>query len=92
MLKNNNNAVITKLARRSMSGNKRRNAVIAMAILLSSFLLFTILTVGITYVKMQARQNMRMKGAVYDAVLIGGFTQQQKEICEKNEEIGRAHV
>lgn len=87
MLKNNNGTVITKLARRSMSGNKRRNAVIVMAVLLSSFLLFTILTVGITYFKMQARQNMRMKGAVYDAVLIGGFTQQQKQICEKNEDI-----
>ncbi|KMZ55567.1 ABC transporter permease [Dorea sp. D27] len=87
MLKNNNGAVITKLAKRSMSGNKRRNMVIAMAILLSSFLLFTILTVGITYIKMQARQNMRMKGAVYDAVLIGGFTEQQKQICEENEDI-----
>lgn len=87
MLKNNNGRIITKLARRSMAGNRRRNAVMATAILLSAFLLFTILTVGITYFKMQTRQEMRMKGADFDAVLIGGFTKEQRQLCEENADI-----
>ena len=57
------------------------------AILLSTFLLFTILTVGSTYFKMQRIQDVRMNGGDMDAYIYGGFTEKQKSVCEENADI-----
>ena len=36
---------------------------------------------------MQYQQEIRLQGGDYDALLGNGFTEEQKEICEKNENI-----
>ena len=42
-----------------------------LAVMLSSFLLFSVFTVGITYFKMQRQQNIRLSGAEFDAIMYG---------------------
>lgn len=58
MLTNNNQTVIKNLARASLKHNRRRYLVIFLAILLSAFMLFSVLTVGVTYFKMWKIQNL----------------------------------
>ncbi len=86
MLKNNNEAAITKMARNSFRSSRRRNLTVLMAIICSSFLLFTIFTVGITYFDMQRVQNIRMHGADYDAYLYG-VTKEQQRVCQEDPDI-----
>lgn len=84
MVANNNGKITDKLARRSMKGKKGRFAVIAFAVFLSSFMIFSVLTVGITYVKMKHVQDIRVTGGDIDAVLLGGYTEKQLETCRKS--------
>ena len=86
MLKNNNEAAITKMARNSFRSSRRRNLTVLLAIICSSFLLFTIFTVGITYFDMQRVQNIRMHGADYDAYLYG-VTKEQQRVCREDPDI-----
>ncbi|MCD8356458.1 MAG: FtsX-like permease family protein [Clostridia bacterium] len=89
MLKNNNGAVITRMAKRSLVSNKRRNGIMILAIALSAFMLFTILTVGGTWMQMQRVQNIRLNGGDFDAFLYGGFTEEQRKTCEQNPNIAQ---
>lgn len=89
MLKNNNNAVITRMARRALTSNRRRNGIMMLAIALSAFMLFTILTVGATWLQMQRIQNIRLNGGDFDVLLYGGFTDEQRQTCEQNPHIAR---
>lgn len=59
------------------------------AIALSAFLLFTTLTVGGTYVKMHEIQDIRMNGADFDALLLGGFTKEQEEFCKAHKNVAK---
>lgn len=86
MIRNNNDAVIRKMARTSLKSGKRRTFTLFLAICLSAFLVFTVFTVGITFFKMQRVQNLRMAGGKYDAVLYG-LTDRQREICENSPDI-----
>ena len=92
MLKNNNNAVITRMAKRSFVSNRHRNIIMILAIMLSAFMLFTILTVGATWLKMQRTQNIRLDGGEYDVVIYGGFTEEQKKICEENPDLAEIGI
>lgn len=89
MLKNNNSAVITRMARRALTSNKRRNGIMILAIALSAFMLFTILTVGGTWLQMQRIQNIRLNGGDFDVLLYGGFTEEQRKTCEENPHIAQ---
>lgn len=86
MLKNNNQAVINRMAKRNLKRNCRRSITMLFAVMLSSFLLFSVFTVGVTYLNMQKLQNIRLSGADFDAILYG-MTGEQKEILEESEEV-----
>ena len=86
MLKNNNTAVIQSMAKRSFRTNRRRNISIFLAILFSTFLLFCVFTVGITFFEMQRTQNIRLHGADFDAYLYG-LTPEQEKLCRENPDI-----
>ena len=88
MLRNNNRAVVTRMARRSLTNNKRRSITMILAVLLSTFLLFSVLTVGATFFKMQRLQNIRLHGAQYDAIMYGA-TEEQLKLCRENPDIVR---
>ena len=83
MLKNNNQAVVKRLAKNNLKSNRRRSFSMVLAIMLSSFLLFSVFTVGATYLKMQRQQNIRLNGAEFDAIMYG-ISEEQKEILEEN--------
>ena len=86
MLKNPNNAVVKRMARHSLKTGKRRNVTLFLAIFLSSFMIFTIFTVGVTYFKLQKIQNIRLSGAEFDAIMYG-VTGEQAQKCGKNPDI-----
>ena len=83
MLKNNNQAVVKRLAKNNLKSNRRRSLSMVLAIMLSSFLLFSVFTVGATYLKMQRQQNIRLNGAEFDAIMYG-ISEEKKEILEEN--------
>ena len=55
MLENNNHKIITKMAVSSLKGSRQKFAVMTAAVMLSVFMLFSVLTVGTTYFQMQRK-------------------------------------
>lgn len=86
MLKNPNQAVVKRMARNSLKVNRRRTATLFLAVILSSFMIFTIFTVGVTYFKLQKIQNTRISGAEFDAIMYG-VTDEQRQMCENDPDI-----
>lgn len=74
------------MAWRNLKANGRKTITLFLAVLLSSFLIFTIFTVGNSYFKLQKLQNIRMSGADFDAIMYG-VTEEQRQICENAPEI-----
>ena len=86
MLKNPNQKVIRRMAVNTLKINRRRTVTLFLAVLLSSFMIFTIFTVGESYFRLQKIQNMRMSGAKFDAIMYG-VTDEQRQMCESNPDI-----
>ena len=86
MLKNPNQKVIKRMAWNAIKVNRRKTITLFFAVLLSSFLVFTILTVGDSYFRLQKIQNIRMSGAEFDAIMYG-VTDDQRQMCENNPDI-----
>ena len=86
MLKNPNQKVIKRMAWNAIKVNRRKTITLFFAVLLSSFLVFRILTVGDSYFRLQKIQNIRMSGAEFDAIMYG-VTDEQKQMCENNPDI-----
>lgn len=91
MLKNNNQAVVKRLAKNNLKSNPKRSASMILAVMLSSFLLFSVFTVGATYLELQRQQNIRLSGAKFDAIMYG-ISEEQKEILEANPNVARYSV
>lgn len=91
MLENNNQKVIWRMAKTSFLRNKNKNLVMVCAVFLASFLLLSLFTVGLTYLTMEERQNIRMAGAKMDAIMYG-MTEEQKKVCAKNEDLSKVGV
>lgn len=87
MIKNHNLAVVNRMAKRSLKGNIRRSLTMIFAVMLSAFLLFSVFTVGATYLNMQKVQNIRLNGGEFDALLYGGVTEEQQRICENDPDV-----
>lgn len=86
VLKNNNMTVVDRMAKQSLRGNRRNSLTIILAVLLSTFMLFSVFTVGVTYFKMQKIKNIRLDGAEYDAIIYG-VTNEQLEKCRSSRDI-----
>ena len=91
MLRNNNLKVVTRMAKSSLKSNKKRSLSMILAVLLSTFMLFSVFTVGITFFKMQRVQNIRLSGADFDAIMYG-VTDEQREMCEQNPDIVKTGI
>ena len=91
MLANNNRKVIDRMAKSAVKNQKGKNLILFFSVVLASFMLFSIFTVGITYFKMNRLQNIRLNGGVYDAVMYG-ITEEQLEKCEADPDIDRAGI
>ena len=91
MLKNNNQAVVKRLAKNNLKSNRRRSLSMVLAIMLSSFLLFSVFTVGATYLKMQRQQNIRLNGAEFDAIMYGISEESSAETALRQFSVSPAH-
>jgi len=91
MLKNNNMAVIDRMAGKNLKSSRRRSLSMILSVFLSSFLLFSIFTTGITWFQMERLRNIRLDGAEFDAILYG-VTEEQMEACRKNPDIKRTGI
>lgn len=91
MLKNNNTEVVFKMAKKTLKNHKRRTLTMILAVLLSAFMLFTVLTVGVTFFKTKKLENLRLNGADFDAILYG-VTQEQMEICTTDSRIQKIGI
>ena len=69
MLKNPNQKVIKRMAGNALKVNRRKTITLFLAVLLSSFLVFTIFTVGDSYFRLQKIQNIRMSGADFVTII-----------------------
>lgn len=86
MLRNNNGAVITRMARRSLIRNKGKNAVLILSVVLSAFMIFTVLTVGGTWFHMLRLEALHTQGGEYEAILYSS-TKGQEEICKSHPDV-----
>ena len=87
MLVNNNHSVIDRLAKNTVRANKRQFLILFLTILLSSFMLFSVFTIGLTYLDLSRLQNTRLYGSEYDVAVMNGFTEDQKEILIHHSDI-----
>lgn len=90
MLKNNNRAVIKRMAKISLKSNRQKNLIMLAAVILSAFMVFSVLTAGMTYFQMWRLQNLRLQGGEYDAIMYGCSEEQMKMLQENKDvtEIG----
>ena len=79
MLKSNNQAVIRKMAVRSIRSNRKKNSLYLVAIVLAVLMLFTVMQTGASYMHMQYVWRLHSVGELYDGILMGGVTKEQEE-------------
>lgn len=87
MFANNNKAIINKLAKNSVSSNKKQYGILFFTIILSAFMLLSVLTIGLTYLDSSRLQNTRLNGSEYDIATMNGFTPGQLNILQQNKNI-----
>lgn len=87
MLGNNNRAIVDKLAKNSVKTNRKQYGILFLTIILASFMLFCVLTIGTTYLKSGRLQNTRLSGAEYDIAIINGFTREQLATLRENSDV-----
>lgn len=84
MLTNNNRPVINRLAKNTVRTNRRQFSILFVTIMLSAFMLFSIFTMGLTYLDLSRLQNIRLYGSECDVAIMNGFTENQKESLINN--------
>lgn len=87
MLANNNKALINKLAKNSVKTNRKQYGILFLTIILSAFMLFCVFTIGMAYLASSRLQNTRLNGAEYDIVTMNGFTPEQVNTVQQNQDI-----
>lgn len=68
-MKNNNNAIIKKLVKRSLKTNKKRNIFITAAIALTTLLIASVFSIGMSIMESMKMQEIRLMGTVAHAAV-----------------------
>lgn len=79
MIKVENRHVIRRITKAGMRSEKKRNVILTIAVIMTTFLLTTIFSIGISYLQSISDRALKMNGADYDAVLRGPLPEQQKK-------------
>lgn len=79
-MKVNNKRVITEVAKATYKGNKKRNIVTIIAIMLTTFLITVVITLGSSYWNTLSMRQIRMEGMDYDIELSEPRKDQVKKI------------
>ena len=82
MLMNHNQKIVNRMAKHTLKNSGKKYIILGIAIFLSTFMLFSVFTLGSTYLKMQRRQDLRLQGSDHDASVMNGYTEKQRKICE----------
>jgi len=86
MIRVENKKIIADLSKRNYKANKSRNRFIIITILLTTCMLSTVFSVGISYYQSYGKQAKMLEGISYDAILTMP-TVQQEEIAENMDNV-----
>ena len=75
-----------------MKKEKKKHTVLLITIALSVFMIYSILSVGFTYLDLSRLQDARLHGANFDAVIVNGFSDKQKNIVSKESKVDTVGV
>lgn len=81
---NNNKEVIKRVTKRSLKKNKIRNIFTVIAIILTTFMISSVFSIGISFVKNYKTMNLRLQGNTATAALANPTDNQIKEIESLN--------
>lgn len=84
MLANNNRAILRRLARNELRREWKRTAVLFMAIVVATVLLFGVFTTGLSYLSLSRLQDTRLYGGEQDILLSNGYTPAQLETLQND--------
>lgn len=87
MLANNNRRIIYRLAQGILRREWKQTLILFLAIALAAFLLFSVLTTGLSYLELSRLQDTRMYGAERDLIIASGFDEEQYQQLLADERI-----
>lgn len=80
MFPNNNKKVIAKLTSRSLQNNKTRNRFVILAIVLTTLLITSVFSIGMSFLKSIEHQQLKMMGTLGHAALTMPTDEQVKQL------------
>ena len=79
---NNNKEVITRITKRSLKTNRTRNIFAIMAIVLTTFMISSVFSIGISFAKNFKTMNLRMQGTTATTALLSPSEEQLIKLKE----------
>lgn len=83
-IENNNKEIIQRITKRSLKTNKVRNIFAILAIILTTFMISSVFSVGISFVKNYKTMNTRLQGTTADTYLKKPTSEQINKIKDLN--------
>ncbi|MGG7162795.1 FtsX-like permease family protein [Clostridium ihumii] len=83
-IENNNKEIIQRITKRSLKTNKVRNIFAILAIILTTFMISSVFSVGISFVKNYKTMNTRLQGTTADTYLQRPTSEQINKIKDLN--------
>lgn len=80
MFENNNKEVVKRITKRSLKTNKTRNIFAIAAIILTTFMISTVFSIGISFAKNYRVLNLRMQGTTATTTLKGATNDQYEKL------------
>lgn len=81
-IENNNKNIIKKIIKSSLKSNKTRNIFVVVAIILTTFMISSVFTLGMSFAKNYATMNLRDQGTTASTFLSNPTDKQIKEIID----------
>ncbi|WP_343347135.1 ABC transporter permease [Terrisporobacter petrolearius] len=81
-IENNNKNIIKKITKSSLKSNKTRNIFVVVAIILTTFMISSIFTLGMSFAKNYAIMNLRDQGTTASTFLSNPTDKQIKEVID----------
>ncbi|WP_228109900.1 ABC transporter permease [Terrisporobacter petrolearius] len=81
-IENNNKNIIKKITKSSLKSNKTRNIFVVVAIALTTFMISSVFTLGMSFAKNYATMNLRDQGTIASTFLSNPTDKQIKEIID----------
>ncbi|MDD3140327.1 MAG: ABC transporter permease [Lachnospiraceae bacterium] len=91
MIKVDNQHIVKKVAKQTYHANQKRNLLTILAVILTTFLIVSVLGIGIAYWQMISERQIKMNGMDYD-IQLSEPTEEQVEIARLMEQVKSAGV